>query len=174
MRALISKWPVISGQWPKVGRRMLGLLLLFGFSIFNSAQAQTELYKRYASQPGVKVASVSGFAIDSTARVDVTVLEAQDDEGWEWMKKEFYIGDLSPEQRAGLDEGYDAVLFARRSRANPRDNAPILNEEIDVVGSCYLGISYLNRAVYIFCADSEEQYDAVVSLLVKKIMHSGR
>ena len=139
-----------------------------------AAQGQTELYKRYASQPGVKVASVNGFAIDSTARVDVTVLEAQDDEGWEWMKKEFFIGDLSPEQQAGLNEGFDAVLFARRSRSNPRENAPIRNEEIDIAGSCYIGISYLNRAVYIFCADSEEQYDAVVSLLVKKIMHNSR
>ena len=138
-----------------------------------AAQGQTELYKRYASQPGVKVASVNGFAIDSTARVDVTVLEAQDDEGWEWMKKEFYIGDLSPEQQEGLNEGFDAVLFARRSRANPRENAPIRNEEIDIAGSCYIGISYLNQAVYIFCADSEEQYDAVVSLLVKKIMHAN-
>ena len=138
------------------------LLLLLHASL--AAHCQTELYERYASQPGVKVASVNGFAIDSTARVDVTVLEAQDDEGWEWMKKEFYIGELSPEQQVGLNEGYDAVLFARRSRVNPRENAPIRNEEIDVAGSCYLGISYLNRAVYIFCADSEEQYDAVVSL----------
>ncbi|MBP5546837.1 MAG: hypothetical protein J6X59_06135 [Bacteroidales bacterium] len=150
--------------------KVLVLVLLASLA----AQGQTELYQRYASQSGVKVASVSGFAIDSTARVDVTVLEAEDDEGWEWMKKEFYIGNLSPEQQAGLDEGYDAVLFARRSRSNPRENAPILNEEVDVAGSCYLGISYLNRAVYIFCADSEEQYDAVVSLLVKKIMHTGR
>lgn len=150
--------------------KVLVLVLLASLA----AQGQTELYQRYASQSGVKVASVSGFAIDSTARVDVTVLEAEDDEGWEWMKKEFYIGNLSPEQQAGLDEGYDAVLFARRSRSNPRENAPILNEEVDVAGSCYLGISYLNRAVYIFCADSEDQYDAVVSLLVKKIMHSGR
>ena len=167
---------VVNGQLSVVSRRMLCFLLLFNFqfSIFNSAQAQTDLYKRYASQPGVKVASVSGFAIDSTARVDVTVLEAEDDEEWEWMKKEFFIGELSPEQQRGLAEGYDAVLFARRSRSNPRDNAPIRNEEVDVAGSCYLGISYLNRAVYIFCADNEEQYDAVVSLLVKKIMHSGQ
>lgn len=136
--------------------------------------AQTELYKRYAEQPGVKVASVNGFPIDSNSRVDVTVIEAEDDEGWAWMKREFHIGDLSPEQQAGLTEGYDAVLFARRSRSNPSENAPVKNEEVDIAGSCYLGISYLNQAVYIFCADSEEQYDAVVSLLVKKIMHSGR
>lgn len=152
-------------------KRVLTLVVLLAAL---AAQAQTELYKRYSTQPGVKVASVNGFAIDSTARVDVTVLEAEDDEGWEWMKKEFYIGELSPEQQSGLNEGYDAVLFARRSRSNPRDNAPVKDEQIDIAGSCYLGISYLNRAVYIFCADSEEQYDAVVSLLVKKIMHSGR
>lgn len=139
-----------------------------------AAQGQTDLYQRYAAQPGVKVASVSNFAIDSTSRVDVTVIEAEDDEGWDWMKKEFYIGELSPEQQAGLSEGFDAVLFARRSRANPRDNAPIKDEQIDVAGSCYIGISYLNQTVFIFCADSEEQYDAVVSLLVKKIMHQSR
>ena len=149
-------------------------LILIALLATLAAQGQTELYKRYASQTGVKVASVSGFAIDSTSKVDVTVLEAEDDEGWEWMKKEFYIGELSPEQQLSLDEGYDAVLFARRSRANPRDNAPVKDEQVDIAGSCYIGISYLNQAVYIFCADSEEQYDAVVSLLVKKIMHNGR
>lgn len=136
--------------------------------------AQTDLYKRYASQPGVKVASVSNFAIDSASRVDVTVIEAEDDAGWLWMKAEFFIAELSPQQQAGLLDGFDAVLFARRSRFNPRENAPVRDEQLDVAGSCYIGVSYLNRAVYIFCADSEEQYDAVATLLVKKIMHSGR
>lgn len=165
-----------SRQWIVGSGRMLCLLLLFNFqfSFLNSVQAQTELYNRYASQPGIKVASVSGFAIDSNSRVDVTVLEAEDDEGWAWMKKEFYIGDLSPEQQAGLVEGYDAVLFARRSRSNPSENAPVKDEQVDIAGSCYLGISYLERTVYIFCADSEEQYDSIVSLLVKKIMHNSR
>ncbi len=139
-----------------------------------SLSAQTDLYQRYASQPGVKVASVRGFAIDSTSRVDVTVVEAEDDEGWEWMKGEFYIGDLSPQQQESLREGYDAVLFARRSRSNPRDNAPVVDEHLDISGSCYIGISYLSRAVYIFCADTEEQYDAVATLLIKKIMHQAR
>ncbi|MBP5545841.1 MAG: hypothetical protein J6X59_00970 [Bacteroidales bacterium] len=139
-----------------------------------AAMGQTELYERYASQPGVKVASVSGFVIDSVSRVDVTLIEAEDDAGWEWMKQEFYIGDLSPQQQASLNEGYDAVLFARRSRSNPRDNAPVVGEQLDVPGSCYLGISYLSRTVYIFCADTEEQYDAVATLLVKKIMHQAR
>lgn len=151
-------------------RFILPLLLLASLA----ASAQTELYNRYAAQPNVKVASVSNFALDSTARIDVTVIAAEDESGWEWMKREFFIGDLSPEQQAGLNEGSDVVLFARRSRSNPRDNAPIRNEQIDIAASCYMGISYLSRAVYVFCADTEEQYDAIVTRLVKKIMHQSR
>ncbi len=153
---------------------MKRLLLLFVLLASLAAQAQTDLYKRYAEQPGVKVASVSNFAIDSNSQVDVTVIEAEDDAGWLWMKAEFFIAELSPQQQAGLLEGFDAVLFARRSRSNPRENAPVRDEQLDVAGSCYIGVSYLNRAVYIFCADSEEQYDAVATLLVKKIMHQSR
>ena len=111
-----------------------------------AAQAQTDLYSRYAQQAGVKVASVSGFAIDSVSRVDVTVIEAVDDEGWAWMKSEFF----------------------------PKENAPVVDEDIDVAASCYMGVSYLQRAVYIFCADSEAQSEAIATLLVKKIMHSSR
>lgn len=152
--------------------RAISLFLLLLASL--AAAAQTDLYQRYASQPGVKVASVSNFALDSTAKVDVTVIAAEDDAGWEWMKREFYIGDLAPEQQANLQEGSDVVLFARRSRSNPRENAPIVDESINVAASCYMGISYLSRAVYVFCADTEEQYDAIVALLIKKIMHNSR
>ncbi|MBR4773200.1 MAG: hypothetical protein IK010_02075 [Bacteroidales bacterium] len=152
--------------------RAITLFLLLLASL--AAAAQTDLYQRYASQPGVKVASVSNFALDSTAKVDVTVIAAEDDAGWEWMKREFYIGDLAPEQQANLQEGSDVVLFARRSRSNPRENAPIVDENINIAASCYMGISYLSRAVYVFCADTEEQYDAIVALLIKKIMHNSR
>ena len=148
-------------------------LLLLLFASF-AVSAQTDLYQRYAAQPNVNVASVSNFALDSNAKVDVTVIAAEDDAGWEWMKREFYIGDLSPEQQAGINEGNDVVLFARRSRSNPRENAPIEGETINIAASCYMGISYLSRAVYVFCADTEEEYDAVVTRLVKKIMHNSR
>ena len=155
-------------------KRITLILLAFLLSPLASLYAQTDLYNRYAHQAGVKVASVAGFAIDSVSRVDVTVVEALDDEGWAWMKGEFYIGDLAPEQELGLRQGSDVVLFARRSRVNPKENAPVVDEYIDVAASCYMGISYLQRTVYIFCADSEAQSDAIATLLVKKIMHSSR
>ena len=149
-------------------------MLVLVLAAAQNVAAQTDLYQRYATQPNIKVASVNNFALDSSVKVDVTVIAAEDDAGWEWMKREFYIGDLSPEQQEGLYEGSDVVLFARRNRSNPRENAPIVGENINIAASCYMGISYLSRAVYVFCADTEEEYDAVVTRLVKKIMHNSR
>ena len=102
---------------------MKHLLLIIALLSAFAATAQTELYNRYASQPNVKVASVTGFAIDSTSQVDVTVIAAEDDQGWAWMKREFGIADLSAEQQNGLLEGSDVVLFARRNRSNPGHKA---------------------------------------------------
>lgn len=151
-------------------RLCLSLLLLLTTVV---AGAQTDLYHRYASQPGVKVASVSNFSIDSASHADVTVIEAETDLGWEWMMQEFLISPLPPERAADLRQGDDVVTFARRSRSNPRNAAPVVDEKIDIAGSCYIGVSYLARVVYIFCADTEEQYDSIVSLLVKKIMRNS-
>jgi hypothetical protein len=153
-------------------KKFVLLFLTFHLSLLTLC-AQTEFYKRYAGQQGVRVASVNNFALDSASHLDVTLIEAIDDDGWAWMKREFMIGDLAPEQQSTLDAGSDVVLFSRRNRHNPSANAPIINEQIDAAGSCFMGISYLNRTVFVFCADDEAQYDALVTLLVKKIMHSS-
>lgn len=152
---------------------MKRLLILAALLLSVSLQAQSDLYSRYASQPGVKVASVSNFPLDSVSQIDVTVVEAEDDEGWAWMKREFLIVDLLPEQQADINSGNDVVFFARRNRNNPAEGVTVQGDHIDVASSCYIGISYLDRAVYIFCADSEAQSEAVATLLVKKIMHSS-
>ena len=147
-------------------------LILAVLILAAAASAQTELYHRYASQEGVRVASVTGLALDSTAAVDATLIVADDDAGWEWMKREFQIADLPAGQQEALRAGNDVVLFARRDRHNPALNAPVAGEQIDAAQSCFMGISYLERAVYLFCADSEAQSNAIVARLVNKMMGS--
>lgn len=164
MKSMVNGWrSVVSGL----------VLCALLFLTHGALRAQSDLYERYSAQEGIMVAYVSGFPLDSVSHIDVVVVEATADEGWEWMRREFRIADLMPEQWADLREGSDVVLFARRSRSNPGAAVPVVGDDIDVASSCYLGISYLRRAVYIFCADSEEQSDAIVTLLVKKIMHGG-
>ena len=98
--------------------KRLSLLILL-IAVVQVAYSQSELYSRYSKQAGVRVAAVSNFQLDSVSQVDVVLIEAEDDDGWAWMKQEFLIVDLMPEQQAQLREGADVVLFARRSRSNP-------------------------------------------------------
>ena len=153
------------------GKFLLCTLMLLAFGLPHKAVAQGDLYDRYSGREGVMVAFVTGFPLDSVSRIDVMVVEATSDEGWRWMRGEFGIAELMPGQEAELREGSDVVLFARRSRSNPGEAAPVVGDRVDLAASCYMGISYLQRTVYIFCANSEEQSDAIVTLLVKKIMH---
>ncbi|MBR1799283.1 MAG: hypothetical protein IJ761_05225 [Bacteroidales bacterium] len=135
-------------------------------------QAQNGLFERYASQSGVRVAEVERFPIDSALTVGVTIVEAQDSAGWQWMKEEFLIGDLMPAQTAQLRRGSDVVLFTQRHRQQPMQPAPIKDERVVLPESCYMVISYLSRTVFFFMTDTEAQNEAIVALLVRKIMRS--
>ena len=117
----------VNGIWSKVGKAALCALLYIAFQLAPfTLQAQSDLYERYSGQEGVMVAFVSRFPLDSVSRIDVTVVEATTEEGWAWMRREFLIADLMPEQQADLREGSDVVLFARRNRNNPREGAPVV------------------------------------------------
>lgn len=149
----------------------LTLMSLFWVSL---AGAQTDLYNRYASRTDIKVASVTGFVLDSTGlTADVTLLEAVDDKGWEWLCKEFSLIALNEEQQRQLAQGWEVSMFAQRDRKDPTRPAPVVNERIDIANSCYVGVSYLSRTLYIFCCTTEQQSDVVIEYLIRKMRSSA-
>ena len=154
---------------------MRKLLLFISWCVWVSvAGAQTDLYNRYASRTDVKVASVTGFVLDSTGTTaDVTLLEAVDDGGWEWLCKEFGLIALSEDQQRQLAQGWEVSMFTQRDRKDPTKSAPVVNERIDVANSCYVGVSYLSRTLYIFCCTTEQQSDVVIDYLIRKMRNSS-
>lgn len=136
--------------------------------------AQTDLYKRYASRTDIRVASVTNFTLDTGITADVTLLEAVDDTGWEWLCTEFDLAHPSAEQQQQMDSGWDVVMFTQRDRNNPALAAPVVNEKIDHANSCYLGVSYLSRTLYIFCCSTDRQSDVVVNYLIEKMRHTAK
>lgn len=148
------------------------VFVLFLSAMF-SAMAQTDLYKRYADRADIRVASVSNFELDSGITADVTLLEAIDDEGWQWLCREFSLVELSKQQMEQIRQGWDVTMFAHRSPADPTkpaDNA----QDSDQQGTCYLGVSYLSRTIYFFCCATDKQSDVVVKYLIEKMHHSKR
>lgn len=136
------------------------------------AVGQTDLYNRYASRTDIRVASVTNFTLDTGITADVTLLEAIDDEGWNWLCREFSLATLSPEQQKQMDEGWDVAFFTQRNRHDPTQPAPVVNEQIDQTNTCYVGVSYLSRTLYIFCCNTDRQSDVVVNYLIEKMRHS--
>lgn len=149
-------------------------LLFIGVLVWVSvAGAQPDLYNRYASRTDIRVASVTGFVLDSMGTTaDVTLLEAVDDAGWEWLCKEFGLIALNDEQHRQLAQGWEVSMFAQRDRKDPSKPAPVVDERIDVANSCYVGVSYLSRTLYIFCCTTEHESDVVIDYLIKKMRSS--
>lgn len=95
------------------------------------------LYDRYAGQPGVRVGYIKDYPFDDSTHVDVTTIEALDDEGWEWMLDEFAGRDEESGERKSLltlqqDDGY------------------------------FLFLSYADRSLCLVDARTDRQYDAVL------------
>ena len=137
-----------------------------------SAAAQTDLYNRYASRSDIRVASVTNFTLDTGITADVTLLEAVDDEGWNWLCSEFNLATPTQEQKRQMQEGWDVAMFTQRDRQDPTRPAPVVNERIDHNRSCYVGVSYLSRTLYIFCCSTDRQSDVVVNYLIEKMRRS--
>ena len=150
--------------------RLLTLLSLVLLGL--SAVGQTDLYNRYASRTDIRVASVTNCTLDTGITADVTLLEAIDDQGWQWLCSEFNLATPSKEQQQQMDEGWDVAMFTQRNRQDPTRPAPITNEQIDHSQSCYLGVSYLSRTLYIFCCTTDRQSDVVVNYLIEKMRRS--
>ena len=152
-------------------RKSAAILLFLAIGL--GTIAQTDLYNRYAARTAIRVASVTNFTLDTGVTADVTLLEAIDDQGWQWMCSEFGLAQPSPEQQKQMDEGWDVVMFTQRNRQNPAQPAPVVNEQIDHANSCYVGISYLARTLYIFCCNTERQSDVVIDYLIEKMRHTA-
>ena len=148
-------------------KRSLILLLTVICSMLS--MAQTDLYKRYADRTDIRVASVTNFTLDSGITADVTLLEAVDDEGWQWLCSTFSLATPTVEQQQQLNDGWDVAMFTQRSRHDPTKPAPVIDEHIDQGNSCYIGVSYLTRTLYIFCCSTEKQSDVVIAYLIRKM-----
>ena len=151
-------------------RRLIPLILCLLLS--HLAAAQTDLYKRYASRTDIRVASVTNFTLDTGITADVTLLEAIDDQGWAWLCSEFNLAPLTPQQQQQMDQGWDVAMFTQRNRHDPTQPAPVVDEQIDQAQSCYVGVSYLTRTLYVFCCSTDRQSDVVVNYLIEKMRRS--
>ena len=77
------------------------------------------------------------------------------------------------EQQKQLEEGWDVAMFTQRDRKDPTKPAPVKDEKVDNQESCYVGVSYMSRTLYIFCCSTDRQSDVVINYLIEKMRRSA-
>lgn len=112
----------------------------------------SELYRQYASNPHLNVSYIEDFRVNDTVTVDVTLLEAKDDEGWEELRERFDISDLSdiPEEvRHLFAEKTKAIGF---SHYEEDDEGEIVNIVV---------YSRIEKSVYLFHTKKDAEIKAI-------------
>lgn len=110
-----------------------------------AVMAQGQLYKQYASRPGLTVAQVDGFKLNDSVSVDVVMLQADNEKAWKQLCEEFDIrGEESVVSWLG-----DPETPARRVKWTGR---PLMR----VVAS------HKRHTIAFYRLDNESQYDALI------------
>lgn len=93
---------------------MVLVALLAGCTHQTELPPEGALYRHYAARQDLGVAQLNGFKLSDTVRVDIVMLQAENDEAWRQLTEEFglrdttgttsWLGDtLDPAQRAAWD-----------------------------------------------------------------------
>ena len=124
----------------------------------------SDLYRRYEHNPHLTVAYIEDFPLNDTLTVDVTVLTAIDDEGWDALAGDFHIPPLPEFMQKKIDAGKDIVsirLTPKIAPGQPMDTTDLPKNNVIV-------ISRKNHTISIFNTDTEEQQDAVAHYNYRK------
>ena len=118
----------------------------------------SDLYRRYEGNPHLDVTYLRNFPVNDTLAVDVTMLQARDDEGWDTLRADFRIPELPEHVQKRIAEGKDLTGVSLVPKSDP--TLPM--DTVDITRNNVLGVSPLKRTISIFTTDTKEQQLAVM------------
>ena len=113
----------------------------------------SDLYRRYEGNPHLDVTYLRNFPVNDTLSVDVTLLQARDDEGWDTLRADYETFPLTDLGKANLEKGIESLM--------------VWEEHEDDRKAVYV-MSYLKKMVYEFYVDNEEQLDNIYLYFLKR------
>jgi hypothetical protein len=118
-----------------------------------AAMAQGQLYKQYASRPGLTVAEVEGFKLNDSVGVDVVMLQAESDEAWQQLCREFDL------------RGTETVVSWLGNLQKPTQRVKWTGRPVMRVVA-----SHKRHTIAFYRLDNERQYDALVDYQMQGMM----
>ena len=118
----------------------------------------SEVYKRYSEVEGVRATYVKDYRVNDTLTVGVTLLEATDTAGWEYLLQAFNV----PRELTEIEDidvwTWHALRNQPEKRYNLIDNeCQVEKSELEIVS-----MSTKNQQICVFHTQNGEEHDAVV------------
>ena len=121
----------------------------------------SEVYKQFSKVEGVRSTFVKDFPVNDTLRVSVTLLEAADSAGWEYLKQKFYMS-ASTIKLAEANPMLD-IWEWQIVKGHPETRyVSSGDKDGDTVKTEIVSTSFSKQEVCIFHIRNEQEWDAVV------------
>lgn len=114
--------------------------------------AESALYQRYAERQDLKVAQLGGFKLSDTVRVDVVMLQAEDEQAWQSLVDEFDI------------RGNEGSVSWLGETDDP-------SQRTQWTGTAVMRViaSHDKRTIGFYRLDNEVQYDALIDYQINNM-----
>ena len=131
---------------------LLPLALLASCSHKTDPQSASAFYQRYAQRPDLKVAEVDGFKLCDSVRVDVVMMQAENDDAWRQLTEEFDI------------RGNEGTVSWLGDADNPAQRTQWSGSPVMRVIA-----SHDKQTIGFYHIDNEAQYDALIDYQLENI-----
>ena len=134
----------------------------WGPTLFPSSEV-SDLYRRYEHNPHIRATDIRNFQVNDTLRVDVTLLQADNDSAWcalmlDFGESEDLINLYNTNRELFVGEDVNAIEIFYIDKDDTKKHLPRL-----VPGSRLVIGSYEKKTLCIFHAE-EEKYKDIISL----------
>ena len=139
---------------------LVGLAVSASFFLFPRQLSPEECsaeFLRYKDVEGIDASFVKDFPVNDTLAVDVTTLQATDSAGWETLKKDFHIAELSPQAIEMLKHTESTVGV----RLTPKNDIGASCDTANLDNNYILTIDNLEHTVGIFYTKNKQEIEQI-------------
>ena len=117
----------------------------------------SEVYKRYHKVEGVRATYVKNYPVNDTLTIGVTLLEATDSAGWEYLLQAFNI----PQEMIELEEIDVWTWKAFKNHPEEAYNLTVNDRQVEQSDLEIVSISMKNQDICVFHTQNEQEHNEV-------------
>lgn len=117
----------------------------------------SDLYRLYAGQEGIEATFISQMQMNDTLRVDLTLLQATSEAGWQRLSEDFEVPPIADEEQALMDDENPEILLSILT--------PLPADTLDIAVT-----ARQMKCVSVFHVCNEAQFNAIVDKHIDQLM----